>query len=271
MGIGPDERRRTADWKKPLRWDKQVGEARPRVLCSLCDPFEEFRGSIKDAQGKTGVIWPHNEVVFVTYPNYMPIEQLLTLDNLRADFFDLIDRTPRLTWILATKRPENVRRMWPLRSDGSDSGESDEFYLPNVWLLYSASDQPTLEAGLPHLLACRDLVPVLGVSLEPLLGPIRLGFRRAPTDDDYVGWSADGPIDYVETKRGSRIDWVIVGAESGPKRRPCEVEWITDIADQCREAGVACFVKQDSAAKPGTQGRIPDEYWRIKEFPVVSP
>jgi hypothetical protein len=41
-----------------------------------------------------------------------------------------------------------------------------------------------------------------------------------------------------------RIDWVIVGGESGPKARPCNVEWIRDVVRQCREAGVPCFVKQ---------------------------
>jgi hypothetical protein len=40
------------------------------------------------------------------------------------------------------------------------------------------------------------------------------------------------------------ISWVIVGGESGPKARPCNVEWIRSIVRQCREAGVPCFVKQ---------------------------
>lgn len=40
------------------------------------------------------------------------------------------------------------------------------------------------------------------------------------------------------------IDWVIVGGESGPKARPCDVSWIRSIRDQCKAAGVACFVKQ---------------------------
>jgi len=40
------------------------------------------------------------------------------------------------------------------------------------------------------------------------------------------------------------LDWVIVGGESGPKARPCNVEWIRDVVRQCQEAGVPCFVKQ---------------------------
>jgi hypothetical protein len=67
---------------------------------------------------------------------------------------------------------------------------------------------------------------------------------------------------------GPTIDWVIIGGESGPGRRPCEVEWFRSIAEQCRAAGVPVFVKQDSGFKPGMRGRLPDELWSLKEFPA---
>jgi protein gp37 len=63
------------------------------------------------------------------------------------------------------------------------------------------------------------------------------------------------------------IDWIITGGESGPDRRPCEVEWFADVASQCEAAGVAFFMKQDGALRPGQQGRIPDALWSRKEFP----
>ena len=37
---------------------------------------------------------------------------------------------------------------------------------------------------------------------------------------------------------------MIVGGESGPGARPCQLEWIRAIVRQCAEAGVPCFVKQ---------------------------
>lgn len=40
------------------------------------------------------------------------------------------------------------------------------------------------------------------------------------------------------------LDWVVVGAESGPKRRPCSLDWVRQIVEQCREAQVPVFVKQ---------------------------
>jgi hypothetical protein len=40
------------------------------------------------------------------------------------------------------------------------------------------------------------------------------------------------------------LSWVIVGGESGPRARPCNVEWIRGVLRQCREAGVPAFCKQ---------------------------
>lgn len=40
------------------------------------------------------------------------------------------------------------------------------------------------------------------------------------------------------------IDWVIVGGESGPGARSCEVRWIRSIVKQCKSAGVPCYMKQ---------------------------
>jgi hypothetical protein len=51
----------------------------------------------------------------------------------------------------------------------------------------------------------------------------------------------------------ARLDWVIVGGESGPKSRPCDVAWIRGIVEQCGDAGVACFVKQLGAFSTFTE------------------
>ncbi len=40
------------------------------------------------------------------------------------------------------------------------------------------------------------------------------------------------------------LDWIIVGGESGPGARPFDIEWARSVVEQCKEAGVACFVKQ---------------------------
>lgn len=40
------------------------------------------------------------------------------------------------------------------------------------------------------------------------------------------------------------ISWVILGGESGDGARPCRLEWIDSLIEQCRGAGVAVFCKQ---------------------------
>lgn len=209
-------RRRTAEstWKRVAAWNQRAAGAveRPRVFASLCDPFEEWSGPIETSC---------NVILGRIGRASIGAFDRMTMDDVRREFFGLVDQCEHLDFLLLTKRPKNVRNMWPSAywmMDGRGRRRD------NVWLIYSASDQPTLEDGLPHLLACRDLAPVLGLSLEPLVARVDL----------YSAW-----------RNGAVPDWVIVGGESGPNSvRRLHLDWIRSIIDQCRQAGVACFVKQ---------------------------
>lgn len=276
---GPNgTRRKTSEayWRKPLKWQKESEQFehwknwhRLRVFPSLCDPFEDWLHPIQHHRGPQLTTTGKGDY----YPGTvgtLDALRLATISDLRRDFFRLIDQTPNLDWLLLTKRPQNIRRMWTLLSERLAAKKLAASAVPrdgyfdsreNVYLLYSASDQETLEAGLPHLLACRDLSPVLGVSLEPLVELVDL----APHLYGPCGSAAGSCMD--NTCRLRNLDWVIVGGESGRKARPCNIEWIESIVDQCEAVGVPCFVKQDSALKPGQQGRIPDRLWKMKEFP----
>lgn len=66
------------------------------------------------------------------------------------------------------------------------------------------------------------------LSAEPLLGAIDLGLQ------------------HVYPSEAMPFQWVVVGCESGPKRRPCKIEWIESIVEQCRAFQVPVFVKQIS-------------------------
>ena len=85
-----------------------------------------------------------------------------------------------------------------------------------------------------HVCRIHDLrlVPaaVRFLSIEPLLGPI-----------------PNLPL--------AGIHWVIVGGESGPKRRPVKAEWVRDIQTQCIEAGVSFFFKQWGGVTAKAGGR----------------
>jgi len=98
----------------------------------------------------------------------------------------------------------------------------------NVWLGTSVEDQAAADQRVPALLGCVAALRFL--SCEPLLGPVDLTMA-----DD--GWcQPDG------------IGWVIIGGESGPRARACDMAWIEGLAGQCELSGVACFVKQIGSA-----------------------
>lgn len=146
----------------------------------------------------------------------------------------LIEATPNLDWLLLSKRPENYLRLF-------DNWLSDQ-WPSNVWAGTSCEDQKTADERIPHLLRVPAAIRFL--SLEPLLGPIDLENifvgRRNPD-----GSRQNGMVHSIFRWPGARcVDWIIVGGESGPKARPCNIDWIRSIVRQCEEASVSCFVKQ---------------------------
>jgi len=92
-----------------------------------------------------------------------------------------------------------------LWDDANDDADISAWPLPNVWLGVSAEDQKRADERIPDLLATPAAVRF--VSAEPLLGPI--DFTR------YI-WESEEP----GVRPWPRIDWIIVGGESGPGARP---------------------------------------------------
>jgi protein gp37 len=134
--------------------------------------------------------------------------------------------------------------------------------LPNVWLGTSVEDQETADTRIPQLLATPSAVRFL--SAEPLLGPVDLTdltIRVSPGEEPSglagvdgltgVHWDSVDTITGIYGNPDPRIDWVIVGGESGPGARPMDPDWARKIRDQCAEAGVAFFFKQWGEWTPG--------------------
>lgn len=174
---------------------------------------------------------------------------------------DWIDRVlavtaacPQHTFIILTKRAERMRtyffwdgtwarariydgcRRLPLpRSIGTG-----RWPLPNVWLGVSCEDQKRAEERIAYLLDMPAAVRF--VSAEPLIGPIDLqGLNPggAQALDALRGVSDNPPY-----SKWARLDWVIVGGESGSGARPMHPDWVRSIRDQCDAAGVPFFLKQ---------------------------
>jgi protein gp37 len=331
LGIwGPNGTRVLASeamWREPGKWNKEAfydsfgkplkGEShdRPRVFCaSLADVFEDWQGRVVDCRGD--VMWHRSDKGIVsaggTTVGNVRDERHATLDDARARLFRLIDATPNLDWLVLTKRPESVRRMWPAYQNDSsgtrgysprvDGVMHGGLRMDNVWLGTSVATQEDAERNVPELLRCRDLAAKLFLSIEPLVGSVDLckciggtlyrcacGYHATEKELIFAGGDRFRCVECNELcALELPVDWVIVGGESGPHARPCNVEWVRSIVRQCRDAGVPCFVKQLGAnaqrdhgeplgwpdctrqmdPKGGDQSEWPEDL-RVREFPVT--
>ncbi len=174
--------------------------------------------------------------------------------------FVIMTRTPRHTYQILTKRPERMRDFMQRNSTGGrifhladDRGvESGVWPRPNIWLGVSVEDQQTADERIPILL--QTPAAIRFVSAEPLLGPVDLEQVRNTAllaeGQDFLNvlkryaWTCTGAEYYDSCGIEPGLDWVIVGGESGPGARLCDVAWIRSIVEQCRAAAVPVFVKQ---------------------------
>lgn len=262
-----------SEWavKQCLKWNKKPW------VCDDCGTTRQYRGS--DISGTFCACGASNHAshkrrVFLSNMSdwldpQAPIAAL-------ARLLDTIRVCDQLQFILCTKRPEcfseRWRGVWSICHEGDESEWNGPLIqwlaawvatgalaknnpqisvVPkNLIVLASVEDQETADKRIPDLLripaACK------GLSIEPLLGPVHipeLALRN---------WTKEG-----------ELHWLIVGGESGPKARPCNVEWIRSLVGQGKAAGVPLFVKQGSGPKAGQQYDIPDDLWKIKEFPKL--
>ena len=166
------------------------------------------------------------------------------------EIFDIMGRQcPQHTFQVLTKRPERMRYFLK---------NQDRVY-NNVWIGASVEDQETANARIPVLLSTPATVRWL--SMEPLLGQIKLNDRKPGeyTRDCLSGeyWM---PGKFIGN--GPKVDWVVVGGESGHRARPMKVEWARLILQQCKEASVPFFFKH------GSQANWPD-FKNFDSFPSV--
>lgn len=210
----PRTRTSISYWKQPIKWNALARSTgvRRRVFCaSLADVFEDR-------------------------------EELIPI---RYDLFGLIAATPQLDWMLLTKRPQNIERLWPgLYRAGSLLDECPPpgaSRWPNVWLGCTVEDQLRADERMPELLKVPAAVHFL--SCEPLVEGVVLPIAKYP------------------------VDWVIVGGESGAGARPFDIMWAHALVAQARSVGAAPFVKQlganalvGASAPESARGR-----WRTKD------
>jgi protein gp37 len=179
-------------------------------------------------------------------------------DQLIAAVFGVMAACPQHRFFLLTKRAQRMRKWFAwmkleARTCNAGRGAPEAFVavayaqreglsavdvdgitsrawpLPNVWIGTSIEDQATADERIPELL--QTPAAVRWVSAEPLLGPVNLCSAAMPK------WRESAP----------ELSWLVCGGEAGPLSRPCRVEWIRSIVEQCKAAHVPVFVKQFGA------------------------
>lgn len=130
-------------------------------------------------------------------------------DQWREEAWEIIRKTPNLTYQILTKRPERITRYLP-----------DGWPFKNVWLGVSVESNDFRE----RMDILRDIeASVRFVSAEPLLGPLDL---------DLTGFH-----------------WVITGGESGHGFRESKEWWFVDIMQRAKLYDCAFFHKQNGGTK----------------------
>ncbi|SFD13216.1 DUF5131 family protein [Streptomyces aidingensis] len=183
-----------------------------------------------------------------------------------AEVFAVMARTPQHTYQILTKRHGRMRSLLSNPTFGhlvAEQGRaglircSEDWMavgamllgkpLPNVWLGVSVEDQKRAELRIPVLLETPAAVRFL--SCEPLLGPVDLtriaaGSKQQPDMVyDALGQRYGVPGRW-QAATSARVDWVIVGGESGRAARPMSPDWARSLRDQCADAGVPFLFKQ---------------------------
>ncbi len=174
-------------------------------------------------------------------------------DNIVKNAFLLFASRKGVDWQILTKRSG---RMCEVVNFFARNGLD----LSNIWLGITVENQMRAQQRIPHLM--RTPAAIRFISVEPMLGPVDLSpwLRPAP----YASPTSQPKASYPRP-----LDWVIVGGESGPRRRPFDPNWARDLRDQCHAAGVPFFFKQGSALMPGQDYQLDGQIHH--NFPPADP
>ncbi len=253
----------------------------------------------------------HEDVPFDYVDQVFAVMALAT----RHTFQILTKRPERMQAYMATPlRLESIYAHWHSFSGGPQ--EADAWPLPNVWLGTSVENQKAADERIPHLLrtpaavrflSCEPLLGPVDLRRIELPKPPKTETQSAVmpslrewAEKNRVPTTREVPVEMLRPIHGhderidalagevltelglvfklkDRIDWVIVGGESGDAARICHAEWIDSIVRQCRGAGVAVFVKQlgshwaRSHGWKSPKGDDPSEWpedLRVREWPA---
>lgn len=132
--------------------------------------------------------------------------------------FEVMNDNPQHVFQVLTKRADLL-----LKYDKAKALK----WTHNIWMGVSIEDERVVER---IDLLRKTKAKIKFLSCEPLIGPLRKMNLK-------------------------KIDWVIVGGESGRRPRPIDADWVLDIKEQCDKSGSAFFFKQWGGTNKKKTGR----------------
>ena len=229
-------------WPRAKYWDKAWN---PIIGCRPCSPACEhcYAAALAERFGQSfephATKQEHPPRKGVVFCGNMTDLFALEVSCLNYTSFDDFSRNATYLWL--TKRASSM---------AADVGNASRIVRDgNHFFGFTAENQEWYDRRIKDF---RGLMPTWAngwLSAEPLLGPIDIGLAYiAPEDQPFK--------------------WVVVGCESGPHRRPCKIEWVESIVEQCIAAGVPVFVKQlDLGGKCVTDINKFPAHLRIRQVP----
>jgi protein gp37 len=233
--------------EQPFHWRKP----RKIFVCSMGDLFHE---SLTDEQiaAVFGVMaaTPQHQYVVLTKRLQRALEWFEWLKQLSSfcETSPSIECADSLFRHIGHEEPKIVR----------GDGDGAQFPLKNVIMCASVENQPTVNERVQLLLQ----IPARwrGVSVEPMLGPVRIDnvdigkyMINAFACED-CGYTMHDIATQMDHKlcggNGPGIHLAICGSETGPGKRQFKDEWALDLRNQCKAAGTPFFFKKDGAGKP---------------------
>jgi len=252
-------------------WNIAVGCSKVDSDCKYCYMYRQSLNNTRykpDEVRKTKTVF--NLPLKINEPSKIFVSSLTDVfhpdcDSFRSEMWDIIRKCPQHTFQILTKRPERI----------IDQTPKDILLLNNIWWGTSVGSQKGMSRAL-DLSALHDLTNgLLFLSLEPL--HTELDVNQWLIDICHPDNEGEG-VNFIKA-----FDWIIVGGESGNengkyKYRPCEIDWIEKIVNECDCFDIPIFVKQLGTylakamkLKDRHGGDIEEwpEHLQIRQFPIT--
>ncbi len=232
------------EWTE-LTWNPTTGCDKISAGCKFCYAevmsrrlkamgVEKYKNNFKitahENELGTPYTWKGSRIVFVNSMSDL-FHKSVPIPFIQ-DVFKVMNENPQHVFQVLTKRADLL-----LQYDKAKLLK----WTHNIWMGVSVEDE-RVKSRIDFLRKTKAKTKFL--SLEPLIGPLNnLNLKK--------------------------IDWVIVGGESGRKPRLMNTDWVLDIQEQCQSADVAFFFKQwGGTSKKKTGRRLKGKTWNeMPEFP----